>query len=99
MKNVRIVAAVLLVVLLSAGINNTASAHPWRHRAGWCGPRIAVGIAVPPVVLAAPYYGPAYRGGYYGPAYYGHPYARPYAYCRPHYAQPNYGYHHAYRRY
>ncbi len=98
MKKIRIVAACLLVVFLSVGISSTASAHPWGHRYGWGGPRIGIGIAVPPVVIGTPYYGPAYRGGYYGPAYggayYGRGYARPYAYAHPHY-----GYHNGYGHY
>jgi hypothetical protein len=90
----RIFVAAMLVMLFSVGINNTASAHPWGWRGGWCGPHVAVrvGVPVPPIVVGG-YYGPGYA---YGPAYYGHPYGygggyyhRPYAYG---YGHPHYGY-------
>ena len=56
----RMIASVLLIMILSSGINSKTDAAPWSgHRHGWYRP--AVRVYVPPVVI----------GGYYG-GYYGH---------------------------
>jgi hypothetical protein len=79
----RIVAAALLMMVLFAGVSNSASARGW-GRGGFYGPRVGVRIfaPVPPMVFPAPvvvggYYGGGYGYGgggypYYGGGYYGH---------------------------
>ena len=79
---IRIILSALLVIILSAGISSSASAHGWRgyHRGGWYAPRPVVRVYAPrvfvppvPVVVAGGYYGrPAYGHGCYRHAYYGH---------------------------
>jgi len=83
----KIAAVVLLIMVLSIGISNSASAHPWGYRYGWCRPHIGVRVVVSPVVVGA--YAPAYYGAY------GYP--RPYG-CRPAYRPRYYGYRYGCRR-
>lgn len=61
----KIVAAALLVMLLSVGVTQKASAQRWGYRGGWGRPHVGVRVVVPPIPVPAVTIG----GGYYGDGY------------------------------
>jgi hypothetical protein len=75
----RMIATALFVIILSAGINSTASAQHWRgyYRHGWFMPHPVVRVCAPRVFVPPVYVPPVpvvVGGGYYGRPYYGHGY-------------------------
>ncbi|MBS1688105.1 MAG: hypothetical protein JSS96_05235 [Bacteroidetes bacterium] len=73
----RLMAVALLVTVLTFGLSNQASAHPWGG-GHWCGPHVRVRVAVPmPGVVV----GGGYYGGYAPAPYYGDCAPAPAPYC------------------